>query len=406
MFLNKYIALAGVFCGACASVNAADTVDLEALEQRVQSLETASRASSQRANIFNPAISLIMQGGYTRYGRSPEDYSISGFALSPEVELAPEGLGLGESELVMSANVDDLFSGRLILSLAPEGGVGVEEAFIETVALPAGLSLRTGRFFSEIGYLNTQHPHAWNFADAPLVYRAMMGGSNYGDDGVQLRWLAPTGMFFELGGEVMRGDSYPAASAARRGSGASSVFATFGGDVGVSHSWQLGVSHLHAEARDREVINNSAELFNGTSRLNIVDLVWKWAPEGNSKVTNLVLQGEYFQRKEQGAYVAGPYDAGQSGYYAQAVYQFMPRWRVGVRYDRLQSENAGVALAGTVLDAQGHNPTRRSAMMDFSNSEYSRVRVQYNLDDSGPQRDHQWLAQYVVSLGSHGAHRF
>lgn len=405
MFLRKYFALSGLLCAVYFPVHAGANPDLDILEQRVQALESASRASNQRTNIFNPAISLILQGGYARYGRSPDDYSISGFALSPEVELAPEGLGLAESELVMSANVDDLFAGRLILALTPEGGAAVEEAFVETISLPAGLSLRTGRFYSEIGYLNTQHPHAWNFADAPLVYRAMMGGSNYADDGVQMRWLAPTGMFFELGAEVLRGDSYPAASAARRGSGSSTVFATFGGDVGVSQSWQLGLSQLHAEARGREDVNGAGP-FNGTSRLNIVDLVWKWAPEGNAKVTNLVLQGEYFRRHEQGDYTAGHYDAGQSGYYAQAVYQFMPRWRVGLRYDRLHSENAGAALAGTVLDAQGHSPARRSAMVDFSNSEYSRLRLQYNLDDSGPQRDHQWLAHYVVSLGSHGAHRF
>jgi hypothetical protein len=45
-------------------------------------------------------------------------------------------------------------------------------------------------------------------------------------------------------------------------------------------------------------------------------------------------------------------------------------------------------------------------MADFSNSEFSRVRLQLNRDDSGPETDDQIVLQYIMSLGAHGAHRF
>ena len=58
------------------------------------------------------------------------------------------------------------------------------------------------------------------------------------------------------------------------------------------------------------------------------------------------------------------------------------------------------------LDSGGYKPQRWSLMGDWSNSEFSRFRVQYNRDESSPEVDDQWLFQYILSLGSHGAHRY
>jgi hypothetical protein len=85
----------------------------------------------------------------------------------------------------------------------------------------------------------------------------------------------------------------------------------------------------------------------------------------------------------------------------------MPRWRAGLRTDRLKADAVGAALAGTVLDDQGHDSRRTSAMIDFSNSEFSRLRFQVNKDESRlAQKDTQWYLQYIMSLGAHGAHSF
>jgi hypothetical protein len=85
----------------------------------------------------------------------------------------------------------------------------------------------------------------------------------------------------------------------------------------------------------------------------------------------------------------------------------MPRWRAGLRTDRLEADAVDAPLAGTALDNEGHHPKRTSAMIDFSNSEFSRLRFQVNKDESRlDQKDTQWYLQYVMSLGAHGAHSF
>lgn len=365
---------------------------------------------------FNPGISVILNGKLSAYDRDPGDYALPGFQLAEEAGLAARGASLDETELVMSGNIDDRYYGRLTAALHNEDGetaVELEEAFIETMGLSHGLSVRAGRFFSDIGYLNNKHPHAWAFADAPLPYRAFLGGQ-YKDDGVQLRWLAPTELFVETGVEVFRGEGFPAGGATNRGFGAATAFVHVGGDFNVSNTWRVGLARLSADAEDRTGTGAGAESqFSGDSDLNIVDFVWKWAPSGNPYRNNFTLQAEYFDRDERGNLVlsedsrSSAYDGAQQGFYIQGVYQFIPRWRVGARYDRLWSDNRGAdgdVLADAGLLDDGHTPQRYSLMLDYARSEYSRLRLQYNRDESGPVADNQWILQYVMSLGAHGAH--
>ena len=359
---------------------------------------------AQAANAFNPAISLILDGAYSHQSRDPGGFAIPGFALGDEAGPGDRGLGLGESELALSANVDNLFYGALTAAIAPEGGADVEEAYLQTLAMPHGLGIKAGRFFSGIGYLNSQHAHAWDFVDPPLAYRAMLG-NQYGDDGVQLTWTAPTDLYVSLGGELFRGDAFPAGGNTGNDAGTWTAFLHVGGDVGVSNSWSAGLSHLRADATDRET-GDGAELFSGDSKLSIADFVWKWAPNGNPYRTNFKFQSEYLWRSEDGEFNGFPYDANQRGWYAQGVYQFLPRWRVGLRYDELHAGDPGAAFADSVLDPLGHTPRRGSLMVDFANTEFSRLRLQYDRDESQPTAEDEWYLQYIMSLGSHGAHKF
>ena len=398
-------------------------------EQRLRTLEDRlDRVESQRtpapnndvaatprvtSNAFNPAISLILDGKYASFARNPANYVLPGFALAAETGPGDEGLRIDESELVMSANIDDKFYGQFTAALTPEDEIEVEEAFVETLTLGHGATLRAGRFFSGIGYLNALHAHAWDFADQPLVYRALFG-NQYRDDGLQLRWLAPTDTYLEIGAELLRGENFPAGGATHSGKGAKTMFVRIGGDVGASHAWRVGLSGLNTDAEGRATGAVAApDLYTGKSRVRGIDAVWKWAPNGNASMTNLKLQAEWFRRSERGTFDPASsgtplaYAGAQRGWYAQAIYQFMPRWRVGMRQDRLRADAVDAALAGTVLDGQAHTPRRASAMLDFANSEFSRVRLQYNRDESRPNAsDNQWYLQYVMSLGAHGAHAF
>jgi hypothetical protein len=289
--------------------------------------------------------------------------------------------------------------------------VEVEEAWIETLKLPAGLSLRVGRFFSDIGYLNDQHSHSWDFVDQPLAYQAFLG-NQYIDDGAQFRWVAPTDLYLELGAEYLRGDRYPAAGAQQSGWGAWTAHARAGGDLGLGGSWLAGVSWLSAEGSERESGDEDDPLlFTGDTDLWIAEFVYKWAPNGNWKDRNFKFQAEYLHRSENGDYAltdgrTEAWDADQSGWYLQSVYQPMPGWRIGLRYDRLSAGRVDPRFDGTALEAPGSDPSRYSLMADWSHSEFSRVRLQYTRDRTQAKADHQWGLQYIHSIGAHGAHDF
>jgi hypothetical protein len=399
-------------------------------EHKVASRAPAPAPTGQRSgqNDFNPGIAAILNGKVNSYSRDPDTYALPGFQLGGEAGLSSEGLTAEESELSISGNIDDRFFGNLTLGIHQDDGetaVELEEAYIESMGLPNGFGVKTGRFFSEVGYLNRQHSHAWDFADEPLVYRAFLG-KQYTDDGVQVRWLAPTDTFLEVGGEYLRGASFPAGGSDNEGKGVATLFAHLGGDVGDSHNWRVGLSGLWADARERSVGDSAhghvhggggaePSVFAGDSNLWIADVVWKWAPGGNPVERNFKFQAEYFHRQEDGLVSVDDgmemtdYRGTQNGWYAQVVYQFRPRWRIGARYDQLWSDNRG-SDAG-VLDEAGLNddydPSRFSAMLDYSRNEFNRLRFQYNRDKSRPgSADDQFTIQYLMSFGAHGGHQF
>jgi len=357
----------------------------EAIEVAEQTAIDQS-AGSSAPNAFNPGLGAVLTGRYTD---TDED---SGFAI-------------GEAEINLKGSVDARFFGNLTIGLHEHEGdteVHIEEAWLQTTDLPAGLSITGGRFFSAAGYLNSFHFHSDDFVDRPLPYQAFLGG-RYGIDGLQARWVAPTSLLFELGTELNWGGAFPATSNGESSPGAWTLFAKLGGDIGDSNSWQLGVAQIQADAIERSAGHGhahegeaAAETFTGDSDLTAVDFVWKWAPMGNANVRSFKLQGEYFRRSEKGLFDGIDYNGDQTGWYLQGVWQFAPLWRVGMRFDTADAD----------VEDPGRNSSRSSAMLDWSPSEFSRLRLQYTNDRVLPETDHQWYLQYIMSLGAHGAHQF
>ena len=353
-------------------------------------------------NAFNPGIAAVLNGFFVSASRDPTAIRIPGFALGEEAQGPQRGFSLGESEVNFTANIDPFLLGWLNLSFGNDNSVSVEEAYVQTTSLGDGITLRAGRMFSGIAYLNERHAHDWSFSDASLPYRAFLN-NQYGDDGVQARWLAPTNIFLELGAEWFRGDAYPAGGGADKGLGTVTAFAHAGDDINDSSSWLAGLSYLHARSDNRDT---GGDLFSGTDNIGIGSLVYKWAPGGNPVVTNLVLSGEFFYGSEKGVFNGIPVDYSHSGWYAQAVYQFMPRWSVGLRYAQLGTSGVGPALAGTTLDDLGRTPKAETALLEFDTSEFGRLRLQYSHDDSDIKPLDQILFQYTVIYGPHPAHRY
>lgn len=385
-------------------------------------------------NEFNPAISVILDGRYTDIDNS--ELELPGFQLGGEAGLPENGFSTGHNELTISANIDDKFYGYMTSAIVieeQETAIELEEAYIETLALGSGVTIKGGRFFSGFGYLNGIHDHAHDFADRPLVYDAILGG-HLVDEGIQARWVAPTDIYLSFGAEVTSGTAFPGGDN-KDGNKGLAFFLKTGGDISASSSWLLGTSYYQTEFDVREAGGHhhgegeseaDNELLNGEVDIAGIDFVFKWAPNGNSKETNFKLQAEYFVKNEKASAeftedtntAEADYDGKQSGFYLQGVYQFMPAWRVGLRYDQLSADNSITNFADGGIDeeefleesglgVEGDDPTKSSFMVDYTPSHFSRIRLQFSRLDNGHEETNDAVTlQYTMSLGSHGAHAF
>lgn len=377
---------------------------------------TAFAAGSEGA--FNPAVSLILGGTYGQFNAG-SNLPATGFAMNPNPG-HNQGFNIGESELGISANIDPDFRGMATMALGAAGTFSIENAFVQTTSLGNGLNVKFGRFFSGLGYLNEQHAHAWDFVDQPLVY-ATFWNNQLGEDGVQLKWLAPADLFMEIGGEIGKGRSFPGTDTAKNGSNAGVIFAHIGDDIGTDHSWRAGASWQQTQrvaAISSDATNASiSNAFSGDSQTAGLDFVWKYAANGNITERYLKVQGEYFRRQESGQLtydatgtkITDSFNVIQSGWYTQSIYQFMPRWRIAARYDQLNPGIAevGARNTGNISSDVGYTPRRTSLMLDFSPSEFSRFRLQWANDQSQHGlSDNQLFVQYIMSLGAHGAHSY
>lgn len=383
---------------------------------------------------------LILDAKYSAQSQNPQTNPYAG-TLPNAAENLPRGFGIGETELVFKGAVDNLFRGEARFVFEQQGdstSLKTEEVFVETLGLPWGSKVKAGKYWSHIGYLNDKHPHEWDFVDLPLVYQQVLGGQ-LNETGAQLSWVVPTeNLLLKLGGEIAQGsngygETYNSnynQNKPRLGT----LYVKTGGDIGESHSWQGGVSWARsttgsgssANPATYNLSNNDTLNFNGGNTLWIADFVYRWAPLGNPTSQNLKLQGEMFWNQQSGnmtstsgcgvdnaeSCTGSNFAQNQQGFYTQGIYQFIPNWRVGYRYDRVFNGTNSYGLPPTALAGSqvqsGWDPYRNTLMLDWANSEYSLIRLQLARDTSfGPGlTNNQLFLQYIMSLGAHGSHKY
>ena len=79
-----------------------------------------------------------------------------------------------------------------------ESNFELEEAFFTTQKLPYGLQLKGGQFQTEFGIINLQHPHQWDWQDAPIINTRLFGPDGMRAPGARLGWLTPLPWYSEL----------------------------------------------------------------------------------------------------------------------------------------------------------------------------------------------------------------
>jgi len=343
-----------------------------------------------------------------------------------------QGLQLGHSDLSASGPLGPWLRAQVVATVAThehdgerELERGIEEAWIETTRLPGGLQLRGGRFASQIGYLNQQHPHADDFAERPLLYRAFFGG-HWNDDGLRLNWTAPTPFYLMVGVEALRGQRLVEEVAEPvRYPGITTAVIKVGADIGRSQSWQLGLSHIHnrreALVEDHDEHGHEEEdhehegehagehdhdhahgaQFSGR-RTWMIDGTWKWSPGGNNRAQQLRVGFEAARITGLNRYASS--DDRQEANALWAVWRFNPAWEVGARADwlRVRVPHGEHFHWGLLRE--------RSLMVAWKPSHMQSLRLQLTQQrdavefEEAVKRSVQ--LQYVLAFGAHGAHAF
>jgi hypothetical protein len=419
---------------------------LNQTKERLQNLKTESSIDKILSNPFSqakfvPDISLITDFSYVSRSLTDGTYKsvqIPGFnhgffyhdGESPYN--AERGFNFNYSEMYISSAVDPYFDLVGVFHLGKDS-FEIEEGYFQTRDLPYNLKLKGGKFYSEFGRLNKQHHHVWNFADAPLIYRAVFGEENLNETGVQLSWLAPTPFYLLTGFEVFQGDNENnfnrngfIVNTKKDGSGDDieisdtkkpNLFTFFikpSFDIG-NTSILTGVSYAQGKTRINHLEDNNPHALSGDTKIYGFELT---ARHTLDSYRYLLLQTEYIYRKFDGIRF-GYNNSGnlqtrrlerkQAGFYVEGIYKFAQRWRAGLRYDLINKNDVFVNGINRKLP---DNMYKYSAMIDFLPSEFSRIRLQYNYDRSlftenlERKPNHEIILQFNLAIGAHGAHGF
>jgi hypothetical protein len=382
----------------------------------------------RRVNLWAGVLSAAagMYGPMAAHAQSAQDWQfgavldVAAQSRATALGQREKGLALGHSDLTLSGPLGRHFQAQVTAAVHSHDGrveAELEEASLQTRTLPAGLQMRAGRFASQIGYLNEQHPHADDFVERPLLYRAFLGG-HWFDDGVRLNWTAPTPFYLRLGAEVFRGNQLVQEAASARSPGAATLSARTGGDIGTSHSWQAGASWLHnrreaapddhggggggeeGHDHDHDHAHAHGAAYSGKN-MSIIDLAWKWSPGGNNRAQQVRLSYEYAEVREPNRF-ATRRDLHRAQYLS-AVWRFAPAWEVGWRSDALrvrQPHGNHFHSARLREDALmlAYRPTHAQSW---------RLQVTRQHDAAGfDAARHTLQLHYVLSFGAHAAHSF
>lgn len=382
--------------------------------------------------IFN--MPLHAQGGQTRYADLSFGalFAAGGASVSGEDLLFLQagahdpnvfGFTLQNLEMSFLGAIDPFFNGEihLIFQIDEEGEslIEVEEAFLTSRNFPMGLQLRAGTYFTEFGRLNLQHPHSWSYTDQPLVNAQFLGGDGLRGPGARLSWLAPLPWYSEVivGLQNAIGETavsflgepgetdfagYPLVDRDREGLG--DLLRT----VRLLNSFLVG---------DETAVNAGLSGLWGPNRMGLAgstriigfDLYIKWQRAANDNGWPFItLQNEIMRRKfspdAQGESVelqqlAETLSKPEYGYYWQLQWGYLRGWVAGLRNGSVYDETSPIS----------DYRNRWAGNLTYYPSEFSKIRLQINLDDgSFLNKDAIWAVwlQYEFLMGQHGGHKF
>ncbi|MBQ27580.1 MAG: hypothetical protein CMH81_05500 [Nitrospiraceae bacterium] len=391
-------------------------------EQNREIKELKREIKQQRRGAFSSAIArfnpkIALNGLFTAAGFS-DDEPLNFGAHDPK----ENGFNVQALELNFRGAIDPYFSAQFNLNTLIEEGetiVELEEGFLTTQALPYNVQLMGGQFFTRFGNMNHIHAHDWDFVDQPIILNRLLGPDGLRGPGLQASWLAPTPFYLEFIGSAQQA----------RGEIASSFLGKEGETVG---------GHI----LDKRAINDPNDLlymprvvsaFDFTDAMTLkvggsallgpnssspdarthiygADMKLKWQPRRTmmgypfvSWESEIIYRDHEAGANKENAILEETLE--DWGLYSQIIYGFKPRWVAGLRFEYADG-HGGI---DQINDDLRNERYRLSPNISWGTSEFSRLRLQYNLDfaeSRGHEVLHGFFLQWSFALGEHGAHQF
>ncbi len=383
---------------------------VQELKEKVEQIAEAQTRTSP--GIFNPAIGLVGETifsyndkGSTQTGNDrPGGYDV--FQRSVELNAAAAVDPFAKAYTVINASADPVTG---------EAALGVEEAALQTTALPWNLELKAGRFFGEFGRLGYIHDHELPFVNRPLVLSEYIGGESR-TDGLQLNWLLPVEHYVSLtvgAGDQFGGDNPPnSVGDFRYGSGLNywSRFSTYF-DLTPDISLEPGISGLWnpktaAQWADPGGVNPPLPTEAGNTftererRLGGADLVLSYKPLRNNQFesltwgTEVLYSDNRYDVTDPSGNALPSETVGSLGLYTYLTYKFHRQWSTGFMYEYVENQ----------LNKQDKTYAY-SPYITWTVSHWSQIRLQYTHTDhnavSGMPADNAVYLQWAWIIGSH-----
>lgn len=418
--------------------------------------------SSSAAKKWNPAAPIRLIGSGNNYLDLSLDALVAAGSSTEkhvdELQLgghdpSQRGFTLQQMEMVFNGAVDPYFTGQANvvykLDSSGESDLELEEIYADTLSLPMNLQVRVGQFYSDFGRINNQHPHQWNFVDAPIVITRLLGEDGLRNLGVRISWLMPLPFYSELFFAIQNSGG---TASSFRGSGhhhndegedndllfgrprSITDIRTFGDLLFVPRyavSFDLTESQTLLAGVSAAFGPNSSGT-RGHTEIYGTDVMWKWKPRYHHGGFPFVsVQSEFLIRRYtadefnwdlngNGLVDPGEYDFNNDGvpdflprekiddygFYTELNWGFKKGWVASVRGEYVTAERA---LYEQILGLDESRLTRKrlSTALSWYLSEFSKLRIQYNYDYRqiyGP--DHSIWVQFEFLLGQHAAHKF
>lgn len=427
-----------VWCGLAMPAHAQQSPDsvarrtqraIDSLAKAMSELQARMDSMSSAAPAARAAAPAAASGSYMNISFDGlTDFGWSSIKRVRDIERGDHdprvrGFSIPNGEVALDGTIDPYFKGfsNIVLKLDDNGetGVELEEMYLLSTSLPHNLQLKVGQFFTEFGRQNPQHPHAWAFADQPLVLNRMFGGEGLRSQGARVSWLLPTPFYTEAmltvansAGGTLHSFRSEESSGIHGGVPverdvnsmrdlllAPRLAASF--DPTSSQTLLLGVSGAFGP-------NNAGP--DARTAIGGVDVYWKWkAPNAAQGFPFVSVQSEALVRRYDAAARASVSTTEllpaatlhDQGVYSQLLWGIKPRVVVGVRGDLVTGDES------TLSSDPQSDRYRVSPNITWYPSEYSKLRMQYNYGSrKGLPADHSLWFQFEFLLGAHSAHKF